>query len=115
MLRYGLFNTETKFFDQFLIFKKTDCLNSFMENLLLTYPLTVVYFVIIFAVPFYHLIILPFFSAWILSLLKRTLIGLVALLVESIITSCISYFMTSYIEILKCLIPMTCVYSIPTV
>ena len=94
MFGYGLFDTETKISDQYLIFMKSDGLNSFMENLLLTYPLTVPYLVVVFAIPFYQFIIVPLFSCCILSMLKRIWIGLVALLVESIITSLISYFMT---------------------
>ena len=68
--------------------------NSLVENLLLTYPLAVSYLFIVFAVPFYQFIIVPFFSNRIPSMLKRIWIGLVALLVESVMTSLISYFMT---------------------
>ena len=68
--------------------------NSFIENLLLTYPLTVSYLFIVFAVPLYQFIIVPLFSYYIPSMLKRIWIGLVALLVESVMTSLISYFMT---------------------
>ena len=74
------------------MFIQIDGPNSFMENLLLIYPLTVQYLFIVFAVPFYQFIINPFFSHWIPSMLKRIWIGLLALLVESIITSLISYF-----------------------
>ena len=68
--------------------------NSFIENLFLIYPLAVPYFVIVFAVPFHQFIIVPFFSNYIPSMLKRIWIGLVAALVESIMTTVISYFMT---------------------
>ena len=68
---------------------QTDGPNSFVESLLLIYPLTVPYFVIVFAVPFYQFIIVPFFSHCIPSMLKRIWIGLVALLVESIIITVI--------------------------
>ena len=90
----GLVDTESKIFDQYLSLIRTDGLSSFMESLLLKYPLTVPYLVIVFAVLLYQFIIVPFFSNYIPSMLKCMWIGLVALLVESIMTTLISYFMT---------------------
>ena len=72
---------------------KKNGLNRFIENLLLLYPLAVPYFVIVFAVPFHQFIIVPFFSKYIPSMLKCIWIGLVELLVVSIVTTLISYFM----------------------
>ena len=69
-----------------------------MESLLLTYPLAVQSLVIVFAVPLYQFVIIPFFSHSIPSMLKGIWIGLVALLVESIMTTVISYFMTKDIR-----------------
>ena len=65
-----------------------------MEGFLLKYPLAVPYLVVALAVPFYQFIIVPFFSHCIPSMLKRMWIGLMSLLVESIMTALISYFMT---------------------
>ena len=73
---------------------RKDGQNSFIENLFLTYPITVPCLVVVFAVPLYQFIIVPFFSNFIPSMLKRIWIGLVVLLVQSIMTSLISYFMT---------------------
>ena len=95
---YGFLDTKNKISDQYLIFIQIDGPNSFTENLLLKCPLTVSYLFIVFAVPFYQFIIVPFFSHYIPSMLKRIWIGLVALLVVSIMTSFISYFMTKDIE-----------------
>ena len=95
---FGFHDTKSKIADQYLIFMPTDGPNSFSKNLLLMYPLTVPYLFIVFAVPFYQFIIVPFFSHYIPSMLKRIWIGLLALLVESIITSLISYFMTKDIR-----------------
>ena len=89
---YGFIDNKSKIYYQYLIL--IDGPNSFIENLLLIYPLAVPFFVVAFAVPFYQFIIVPIFSCCIPSMLKRIWIGLVALLVESIITSFISYFMT---------------------
>ena len=86
---YGFVDTKSKITNQYLILMKKDGLNSSIEILLLTYPLTV-YLVIVFAVPFHQFIIVPLFS----SMLKRIWIGLVALLVNSLMTTLISYFMT---------------------
>ena len=91
---YGFLDVESKISDQYLIFMQTDGPHSFIENLLLTYPLTVPYLFVLFAVPFYQFIIVPFFSRCIPSMLKRMWIGLMAVLVVSIMTSLISYFMT---------------------
>ena len=91
---YGFVDTKTKISDQYLNLTKNNGSNSFVENLVLTYPLTVPCLVVAFAVPFYQFIIVPFFSNYIPSMLKRIWIGLVALLVESIMTSLISYFLT---------------------
>ena len=91
---YGFNDTKTKISEQYLIFMQTARPNSFMESLLLTYPLTVQSLVIVFFVPLYQFVIIPFFSHCIPGMLKRIWIGLVALLVESIMTALISYFMT---------------------
>ena len=91
---YGFLDTKNKISDQYLNFIQKDGPNSFIKNLLLTYPLAVPYLFIVFAVPFYQFIIVPFFSNRIPSMLKRIWIGLLALLVESVMTSFISYFMT---------------------
>ena len=95
---YGFIDTKSKITDQYLILMRKDDPNSFIENLLLTYPLAVPYLVIVFAVPFLQFIIVPFFSKYIPSMLKRIWIGLVALLVKSIRTTLISYFMTKDIR-----------------
>ena len=97
-LGYGFLDTKNKISDQYLIFIQMQGPNSFIENLLLIYPLAVGYLFIVFAVPFYQFIIVPFFSHCIPSMLKRIWIGLVALLVDSIMTSVISYFMTKDIR-----------------
>ena len=89
---YGFVGSKSKVLDQYLILMGGP--NSFIENLFLIYPLAVPYFVIVFAVPFHQFIIVPFFSNYIPSMLKRIWIGLVAALVESIMTTVISYFMT---------------------
>ena len=89
---YGFLDTESKMSEKYLMFIQIDGPNSFIENLLLIYPLTVQYLFIVFAIPFYQFLIVPLFSHWISSMLKRIWIGLLALLVESIITSLISYF-----------------------
>ena len=91
---YGFHDTKTKISEQYLIIMQTARPNSFMESLLLTYPLTVQSLVIVFFVPLYQFVIIPFFSHCIPGMLKRIWIGLVALLVESIMTALISYFMT---------------------
>ena len=91
---YGFRDTKSKISDQYLLFMQIDGPNSFIENLPLTYPLTVSYLFIVFVVPFYQFIIVPFFSNYIPSMLKRIWIGLMALLVESIMTNLISYFFT---------------------
>ena len=95
---YGFLDTKNKISDQYLTFIQRNGPNSFIENLLLIYPLAVPYLFIVFAVPFYQFIIVPFFSQYILSMLKRIWIGLVALLVQSVMTSLISYFMTKDIR-----------------
>ena len=95
---YGFLDTKYNITDQYQNLIQTDGPNSFVKNLLLTYPLTVPYLFIVFAVPFYQFIIVPFFSQYIPSMLKRMWIGLLALLVESIMTSLISYFMTKDIK-----------------
>ena len=95
---YGFLDTKNKISDQYLNFMQKNGPNSFIKNLLLTYPLAVPYIFILFAVPFYQFIIVPFFSHCIPSMLNGIWIGLVALLVESIITSLVSYFMTKDIR-----------------
>ena len=59
--------------------------------MLLIYPLTIPYCVIVFAVPLYQFVIIPCFSRFIPSMLKRVWIGLVALLIESVMITLISY------------------------
>ena len=95
---FGFLDTKNKISDQYLKFMQKDVPNSFIENLLLIYPLAVPYIFIVFVVPFYQFIIVPFFSHCIPSMLKRMWVGLVALLVESIITSFVSHFMTKDIR-----------------
>ena len=97
-LGYGFLDTKNKISDQYLILIHMQGPNTFIENLLLMYPLAVGYLFIVFAVPFYQFIIVPFFSHYIPSMLKRIWIGLVAMLVDSIMTSVISYFMTKDIR-----------------
>ena len=91
---YGFIDTKSKICDQYLVLIRKDGPNSFTENLLLTYPLTVPYLFITFAVPIHQFIVVPFFSNCIPIMLKRIWIGLAVLIVESIITTVISYFMT---------------------
>ena len=91
---FGFVDTKSKISDQYLILMRKDGPNSFVKNLFLTYPLTIPYFVVTFIVPFYQFIIVPFFSNYIPSMLKRIWIGLVAQLVESIMTTVISFLMT---------------------
>ena len=95
---YGFLDTKSKISEHYLIINQHDAQNSLMESLLLTYPLAVHSLVIVFAVPLYQFVIIPFFSHCIPSMLKRIWIGLVALLVESIMTTLISYFMTKDIR-----------------
>ena len=89
---YGFVGSKSKICDQYLIIMGSP--SSFIKNLFLICPLGVSYLVIVFAVPFHQFIIVPFFSNYIPSMLKRIWIGLVAALVESIMTTVISYFMT---------------------
>ena len=89
---YGFVGSKSKICDQYLIIMGSP--SSFIENLFLIYPLGVSYLVIVFAVPFHQYIIVPFFSNYIPSMLKHIWIGVVAALVESIMTTVISYFMT---------------------
>ena len=95
---YGFLDTKSKLFHQYLTLMQTYGSNSFLESMLLIYPLTVPYLVIAFIVPLYQFIIIPFFSHYIPSMLKRIWIGLMALLVESIIISVMSYIMTRDIK-----------------
>ena len=95
---YGFLDTKSKLYNQYLTLMQTDGPNSFLKSLLLIYPLTVPYLVITFTVPLYQFIIVPFFFHCIPSMLKRILIGLVALLVESIIISILIYIMTKDIR-----------------
>ena len=95
---YGFLDTKSKLFHQYLTLMQTYGSNSFLENMLLIYPLTVPYLVVAFIVPLYQFIIIPFFSHYIPSMLKRIWIGLMALLVESIIISVMSFIMTRDIK-----------------
>ena len=93
ILAFGLVDSESKLLDQYLqvVRLKNDTYYNVMESVLLIYPLTIPYCVIVFAVPLYQFVIIPFFSQFIPSMLKRIWIGLVALLVESVMTTVISY------------------------
>ena len=71
-LGYGFLDTKNKISDQYLIFIQMQGPNSFIENLLLIYPLAVGYLFIVFAVPFYQFIIVPFFSHYIPSIYVKT-------------------------------------------
>ena len=95
---YGFLDTSSKLSNQYLTLMQTEGPNSFLESLLLIYPLTVPFLVIVFVVPFYQLIIVTFFSHYIPSMLRRIWIGLMALLVESIIISVMSYIMSRNIR-----------------
>ena len=90
---YGLIDTKSKILDQYLgvARMKNGTHYSVMESALLIYPLTIPYCLVLFAVPLYQFIMVPFFSRFIPSMLKRMWIGLIALLVESIMTTFISY------------------------
>ena len=93
IIGYGLIDTKSKILDQYLgvVRMKNSTHYSVMESALLIYPLTIPYCIVLFAVPLYQLIMVPFFSHFIPSMLKRMWIGLIALLVESIMTTLISY------------------------
>ena len=90
---YGLLDTKSKILDQYLgvVRMKNSAHYNVMESALLIYPLTIPYCLVLFAVPLYQFIMVPFFSRFIPSMLKRMWIGLMALLVESIMTTLISY------------------------
>ena len=90
---YGLLDTKSKILDQYLgvMRMKNSTHYNVMESALLIYPLTIPYSLILFAVPLYQFIMVPFFSCFIPSMLKRMWIGLITVLVESIMTSLISY------------------------
>ena len=90
---YDLVDTESKLLDQYLqvVRLKNETYYNVMESMILIYPLTIPYCVIVFAVPLYQFVIIPFFSQFIPSMLKRIWIGLVALLIESVMTTVISY------------------------
>ena len=66
--------------------------------MLLIYPLTISYLVVVFAVPIHQFIIVPFFPRCILSMLKRIWIGLVALLIELATIAMISYMINKDIR-----------------
>ena len=89
----GLLDTKSKILDQYLgvMRMKNGTLYNVMESALLIYPLTIPYSLVLFAVPLYQFIMVPFFSHFIPSMLKRMWIGLIVLLVESIMTTLISY------------------------
>ena len=67
---------------------------SFMESILLIYPLTIPYCVVSVAVLIHQFIIVPYFSRYIPSMLKRIWIGLVAMLLQLVITVVISFMMS---------------------
>ena len=97
---YGLVDTKSKILDQYLrvVRLKDVTYYNVMESVLLEYPLTIPYCVIVFAVPLYQFVIIPCFSRFIPSMLKRIWIGLVALLVESVMTTVISYMINHDFE-----------------
>ena len=64
---------------------------SFIEIMILEYPLTIPYNVVSIAVLIHQFVIVPFYPQYILSMLKHVWIGLIALLTELVITSVISY------------------------
>ena len=90
---YGLLDTKSKILDQYLgvVRMRNGTHYNVMESALLIYPLTIPYCLVLFAVPLYQLIMVPLFSRFIPSMLKRMWIGLISLLVESIMTTIISY------------------------
>ena len=71
---------------------------SVMESALLIYPLTIPYCLVLFAVPLYQFIMVPFFFRFIPSMLKHMWIGLMALLLESIMTTLVSYMINHDFE-----------------
>ena len=99
ILVFGLVDSESKILDQYLqvVRLKNDAYYNVMESVLLIYPLTIPYCVIVFAVPLYQFVIIPSFR-FNPSMLKRIWIGLVALLVESVMTTVISYMINHDFE-----------------
>ena len=76
---------------QYKQFLKENDTSSFIEIMILDYPLTIPYSVVSIAVLIHQFVIVPFFPQYIPSMLKRVWIGLIALLTELVITSLISY------------------------
>ena len=76
---------------QYKQFLQQNDTTSFIEIMILEYPLTIPYSVVSIAVLIYQFVIVPFFPQYILSMLKRVWIGLIALLTELVIISVISY------------------------
>ena len=76
---------------QYKQFLQQNDTSSFIEIMILEYPLTIPYSVVSIAVLIYQFVIVPFFPQYILSMLKRVWIGLIALLTELVITSVIIY------------------------
>ena len=83
---------------QYKQFLQQNDTSSFIEIMILEYPLTIPYSVVSIAVLIHQFVIVPFFPQYILSMLKRVWIGLIALLTELVITSVISYMINRDIK-----------------
>ena len=70
MSRYGLLDSKSKILDQYLQIVRLKNVTYFnmMENVLLIYPLTIRYCVIVFALPLYQFVIILCFSHFIPSI-----------------------------------------------
>ena len=97
-LAYGFLDTKNNITKQYLTIVHENGVHSLMENMLLIYPLTISYLVVVFAVPIHQFVIVPFFPQYIPSMLKRIWIGLVALLIELATIAMISYMINKDIR-----------------
>ena len=97
-LAYGFLDTKNNISKQYLTVVHENDVHSLMENMLLIYPLTISYLVVVFAVPIHQFVIVPFFPRYITSMLKRIWIGLVALLIELATIAMISYMINKDIR-----------------
>ena len=96
---YGLLDTtKASLFRQYLNVAHRNGTYSFMESILLIYPLTIPYCVVSVAVPVHQLVIVPFFSRYIPSMLNRIWIGLVTMLIQLVVTVVISFMMSHNIK-----------------
>ena len=96
---YGLLDTtKASLSHQYLSVAQRNGTYSFMESIVLIYPLTIPYCVISVAVPIHQFVIVSFFSRYIPSMLKRIWIGLVAMLVQLVTTVVISFMMSHDIK-----------------